>query len=118
MSIGLETGGACDYPSTHMGMSIQFQNIGDASAGPFVMDLNGVRQSFAGGLAAGAVGDMWIPSYTYPGPNTATIDATFLVQESREDNNQLSRQVPIPTLPPTCTPEPIPTSTPTPTSTS
>jgi len=116
MSITLETGGACNYPSTNLGMRVWFQNIGDASAGAFVVELNGVRQNVVGGLGAGASDDMWFPSYAYPGLNTAIIDATFLVSESREDNNQLSQNVPIPTLPPTCTPTLTPSTTVTPTS--
>ena len=113
MRIELETGGACDYTSTQLGVRVQFQNIGRADAGPFVVEANGEGRTVASGLGSGQADTIWIPRYVYLGVNTAIVDATFQVIESNEDNNQLSGYLPIPTLPPTCTPTPTATATPT-----
>jgi subtilase family serine protease len=87
---------------------VWFQNIGSADAGPFVVEVNSAQQTVASGLHAGQTDTLWFPECVYPGENTAFVDAAFQVTESNENNNQLSQLLPIPTLPPTCTP----TSTP------
>lgn len=109
MGIALETGGACDYLSTQLGVRVWFENAGLADAGPFVVDVNGAQKSVASGLRAGQTDILWIPKYVYPGENTALVDAALQVTESNENNNLLSQILPIPTLPPTCTPTPTPT---------
>jgi hypothetical protein len=104
MGITLETGGDCNYTSTQLGVRVWFQNIGSADAGPFVVEVNGAQQTFTSGLHTGQTDTLWFPEYVYFGENTAFVDATFQVTESNENNNQLSQVLPIPTLPPTCTP--------------
>ncbi|GEM_PF-287592 len=112
MKIELETGDSCDYTSTQLGVRVWVENIGGGDACPFVVDVNGSQQDITSGLAAGQITSTWLAdSYVWPGAdNTAFADATFLVEESSEDNNQLTQLLPMPTLPPTCTP--TPTSTP------
>jgi hypothetical protein len=110
MGITLETGGDCNYTSTQLGVRVWFQNIGSADAGPFVVEVNGAQQTVTSGLHTGQTDTLWFPEYVYPGENTAFVDASFQLTESNENNNQLSQFLPIPTLPPTCTPTPTPTA--------
>jgi pSer/pThr/pTyr-binding forkhead associated (FHA) protein len=120
VQIELETGGACDFVSTQLGVRVWIANDGQGDAGPFVVDVNDARQSVAAGLAAGQTASLWFAGYA-SGENSVIVDAASEVQESDEDNNRLSQMVPIPTLPPTCTPpppdEPVVTDTDTPTPT-
>ncbi len=117
MQITLERGGACDYTSTALGLRVYVGNVGGSAAGPFVVEANGLRQTVVEGLAAGATTSLWFERYVYLGNNTVTVDATDLVEESDEANNQRSELVAIPTLPPTCTATPTPSMTPTATAT-
>jgi alpha-tubulin suppressor-like RCC1 family protein len=117
--IELETGGSCAFTSTTLGTRVEFRNAGTGDAGPFVVEFNGQQMTYSDGLAAGEDGDIWFPTNNYPGLTDVMLDATFLVTESNEDNNTFSQSVPIPTLPPTCTPTMTetprpPTATPTP----
>jgi hypothetical protein len=115
MRIELETGARCDYASTGLGLHVWVANIGAGRAGPFVLEVNGARQSAEEGLAAGAEKLFWFPGgYTWPGENRAFVDADYQVAESNESNNELRQWLPIPTLPPTCTATPMATRTPTP----
>lgn len=118
MRIELQSGGACNFTSTNLGVRVWFQNVGDADAGPFVVEINDVQQPFSAGLAAGETGSLWLQGYN-GGKNSAFVDVTNKVTESNEDNNQRSEPVPIPTLPVPCTPTPsgTPTITPTPSGT-
>ena len=110
MKIELETGDACDYTSTQLGVRVWVENIGGGDTCPFVVDVNGSQQDISSGLVAGQITSTWLAdAYIWPGDNTAFADATFLVEESNEDNNQLTQFLPIPTLPPTCTPTGTPT---------
>ncbi|MCL4830789.1 MAG: hypothetical protein KJZ86_00060, partial [Caldilineaceae bacterium] len=126
MQITLESGGACNYTSTSLGIRVTVANVGQTNAGAFAVDLNGGYQArVVAGLAAGASTSVWINHYL-PGQNTATVDAGLEVAESNENNNTRAQQLAIPTLPPTCTPTatytgtltPTPTLTPTATPTS
>jgi hypothetical protein len=118
VKIELQTGGACDYTSTQLGLTVAIQNAGGADAGPFVVDVNGCPQSVDSGLVSGQAVSLWFGDCGYQGEQTVVVDATFRVKESDEDNNTFSGRVPIPTLPPTCTPPPEPpTGTPPPPST-
>ena len=118
--VELETGGACDYVSTQLGTRVWVTNNGGGNAGTFVVDANGVQQT-VGELAAGQTTSLWYAGYASGGPTNVIVDPDNQVQESNKDNNTFSQMVPIPTLPPTCTPplpgEPTPTPTPTPSST-
>ncbi|MFN2164796.1 MAG: DUF5107 domain-containing protein [Anaerolineae bacterium] len=101
--IELETGGSCDYDSTELGMRISIENLGQADARSFVVEANGAQQPVPG-LPASETTQIWIPGYVSGGENTVIVDATQQVAEADEDNNYFSQMVPIPTLPPTCTP--------------
>ena len=115
MWIQLETGDDCDYTSTALGVRVWVENIGGGDAFPFVVDVNGSQQDISSGLEASQVISTWLAdAYTWAAEYTAFVDATFLVEESNEDNNQLTQFLPIPTLPPTCTPRATPMSTATP----
>ena len=115
--IELETGGACSYSSTQLGVRVEIQNIGAADAGPFIVETNGAQQSVAG-LPAGQTASLWFPGYNATAENVVSVDVHNQVVESNEDNNHFAQQLPVPTLPPTCTPPPPDaTATPTPTPT-
>jgi plastocyanin len=113
MAIELQTGGDCNYTSTQLGVRVWIGNIGNADAGPFVVEVNGAQQTVTSGLAAGQTLSLWFAGYVPFGDNTAIVDATHQVTESNEDNNTLTQMLPIPTLPPTCTPTRTETATPT-----
>lgn len=119
MNIQLATGGSCNFTSTQLGIRVTIENIGNANAGAFVVEVNGVRQTVSEGLTQGTTKILWYPGYS--GSNSATVDVTGLIIESNESNNTLTQSPPIPTLPPTCTPTATltrtPTYTPTPTNT-
>jgi hypothetical protein len=101
--IDLETGGDCDYTSTKLGIRVWIENVGSADAGAFVVQVNGIQQMVAEGLAAGQTISVWFEGYA-SGENTVLVDSTNQVQEISEDNNSFSQRLPVPTLPPTCTP--------------
>jgi hypothetical protein len=102
--VELETGGACRYASTELGTRATVENLGKANAGPFAVEVNGVRQVVVAGLAAGGELSLWSPGYQYGNETLVMVDAASQVQESDEENNLFAQMVPIPTLPPTCTP--------------
>ena len=102
--IELETGADCDYASTQLGVRVVVENVGEAGAGPFVVDVNGAQQQVPKGLAAGESTSLWFEGYGASGENAIVVDAGFDVEESDDANNRLSQRLPWPTLPPTCTP--------------
>ena len=104
MKIELESAGACDYVSTQLGVRVWVENAGGADADSFVVKVNGAQQRVPGGLASGQSTDLWFAGYVQDGETQVSVDATDQVGESDEGNNSLSQRVPIPTLPPTCTP--------------
>jgi hypothetical protein len=109
--VELETGGACDYTSTDLGLTVLIKNTGPADAGPFEVEANGARQTVEAGLPAGQTARLWFQGYAHSGENVILADADSQVKEIDETNNQFSGMVPIPTLPPTCTPPPSPSAT-------
>ncbi len=115
IQIELESGGACDYRSTQLGTRVWIANVGGADAGPFVVEVNGVAQSVPDGLASGQTISLWFAGYIHDGENTVLVDSTSEVQDPNRGNNATSQRLPVPTLPPTCTPLParLPTATPT-----
>ena len=114
MRIELETGGACNYTSTALGLRVWVRNIGAGDAGPFFVDVNGRTGSVPGGLAAGQMTSLWFAhGFVHGGMNHAFADSALQVAESDETNNECSEMVPIPTLPYPCTSTPTATSTPT-----
>ena len=102
--IALETGSSCDYASTTLGIMVWIENLGSAGASPFAVEANGIQQMVADGLEAGGTITIWFAGYVPDGENIIVVDADSQVEESREDNNIFSQRLPIPTLPPTCTP--------------
>ncbi len=104
-SIQTQAGGSCvaQLPLT-LGVRVTVANAGAARAGPFVVDVNGARQTLSSGLEPGQTTSLWFSGYNYYGENTVMVDAEFQVEESNEDNNKESERIPIPTPPPTCTP--------------
>jgi hypothetical protein len=106
MGITLRTGHSCNYTSTQLGVRVWFHNIGGVGAGPFVVEVNAAQQPVPSGLSAGAAETLWFPGYVRFADNVAIVDATFQVQESDEHNNRRAEWLPVPTLPPTCTPPP------------
>ena len=102
--VELETGAGCDYASTQLGVRVVVENVGDASAGPFIVDVNGAQQQVPAGLAAGESASLWFEGYDASGENTIVVDAGFDVEERDEMDNRVSQRLPLPTLPPTCTP--------------
>jgi hypothetical protein len=98
--------GRCIVPGQRYGLEVWVENIGEADAGPFVVEANEVQQTLEPGLVAGERRSMWFPRYIHWEPNHAFADATFLIEEGNEDNNELSQQLPVPTPPLTCTPTP------------
>jgi hypothetical protein len=102
--IELESGGRCDYASTQLGVRVVIENIGPAGAGPFDVEVNGVGQTVAGGLAAGESISLWFPGYESMGENDIIVDVLSDIQEGDEGNNTFVQRLPVPTLPPTCTP--------------
>ncbi len=102
--IELETGGSCEYASTNLGVRVWIENQGSADADPFVVEANGIQQMVTGGLEAGQTVTIWFSGYSPSGENVVLVDANGQIEETREDNNTFSQMLPIPTLPPTCTP--------------
>jgi hypothetical protein len=104
MQVELESAGDCDYVSTQLGVRVWVENVGDAGAGPFVVEVNSTQQTVSDGLASGQSTDLWFTGYVQDGETQASVDATDQVREKDEANNRLAQRLPIPTLPPTCTP--------------
>ncbi len=106
VQVDLETGSSCDYTSTALGIRVWIENLGNADAEPFVVEANGIQQMVVEGLKAGQTSTLWFAGYVPDGENVVLVDATSQIQESGEDNNSFSQRLPVPTLPPTCTPPP------------
>jgi hypothetical protein len=117
--IELETGGDCNFASSQLGVRVSIANTGGGAAGPFVVEVNGSRQTVPAGLPAGGTATLWVAGYAPGGDTTIIVDPDNQIEESNKDNNSFSQRLPVPTLPPTCTPPPtdVPTFTPTPTPT-
>jgi subtilase family serine protease len=101
--------GNCVEAYTPYGIRVVVENVGLASAGPFVVDLNGTQQQVDGGLAAGQFIELHFTGTAPSGQYEAHADATDHVVEDQEDNNSLSFLAPTPTPPLLCTATPTPT---------
>jgi subtilase family serine protease len=86
------------------GIRVLVENIGLASAGPFVVDMNGAKQQMDTDLAAGQHIEFHFAGTTPSGQYEAIADVTNQVVESEEYNNILSFIAPTPTPPLLCTP--------------
>ncbi len=106
MHIDTETPMTCtdDSHPAILGVRARFINQGTAPAGPFVIQLNGVRKSWPG-LPANSEGNFWTPGFSL-GQNRLQLDVDEQVMEFSEENNTLVQTLPIPTPLPTCTPAP------------
>jgi len=106
VSIGLQwTRTRCIPPSapTTLGAWVSVVNVGKRRAGPFDVEVNGVRKTVGGGLGPGEDVTLWVPG-PGGGDTRAMVDPDNSVDECDEMNNVYVGFVPIPTLPPTCTP--------------
>jgi hypothetical protein len=115
VKIGLKTGDACDYGVPTLGVWVVIENAGTVDSPSFVVQVNEGQQTVSLGLPSGQMTSLWFEGYAQSGENVVLLDADAQIEESDETNNSLSQMVPIPTLPPTCTPPPggRPTETPT-----
>ena len=102
----------CVEAYTPYEIRVLVENIGLASAGPFVVDLNGTRQEVDEGLAAGQLITLYFSATASSGRYEATADSMNQVAEREENNNTLSFLAPTPTPPLLCTATPTPTPTP------
>jgi subtilase family serine protease len=84
------------------------ENIGGTSASPFLVELNGARQTVNEGLAAGQIVVLRFPGTVPSGQYEAFVDVTDQIVERREDNNRFTYLAPTPTPPPLCTGTPAP----------
>jgi len=96
----------CGTHPPDLGARVWVANMGNAPAGSFVVEVNNVWQQTVDGLAAGE--EISLVFGGALGPVTAVADATNLIAESNESNNSFSTILPVPTLPPPCTPTPTP----------
>ena len=104
---------SCLAPGDTMGVRLWIKNNGQAAAGSFEVNVNGVEQR-VNGLGIGETTAVLFAGYS--NPVTAILDPTLLVSESDENNNSRSEMVPVPTPPLPCVTEPAsPTVSPTPT---
>jgi hypothetical protein len=102
--VELESGGACDYTSTQLGVRVWIENLGAAETGSFVVQANDAYVEVPDGLAPGEKVSLWFADYVHDGANVVVADATQQVEEIDENNNSFAQRLPVPTLPPTCTP--------------
>jgi hypothetical protein len=101
--------GNCVNAYSRYGIRVLIENTGSANAGPFVVDLNSIRQKVENGLMAGQSIVLFFVGTTPSGNYGAIVDVTNQIIESREDNNTLSYIAPTPTPPLVCTPTPTAT---------
>ena len=97
-------------------MRVVVKNAGNADAGSFVVDLNGLGKT-VNQLAAGQTVELKFSGVPSNGKAKATVDFLSQIPESNEANNILEYTVGTPTPPVLCTPTPTITLSPTPTNT-
>ena len=95
--------GNCVEAYTPYGIRVLVENTGLASAGPFIVDLNGTQKEMDEGLAASQVIEIHFAGTVLNGQYNASADVTNRVVEQLEDNNSLFFLAPTPTPPPLCT---------------
>lgn len=106
LAIEPESGNLCDQPASPLGIRILIENAGNAATGPFFVEVNQVQQYINHGLAAGESQALWFQGFNED--NTIMIDPTGSVVESNENNNQITRKLEVPVVPPDCQPKPTP----------
>ena len=106
MKIQLEKEAACYDSSSQLGVRIWIKNTGEAAAGDFIVEVNGAQKLVRSGLPAGEMTSLWFSGYE--AENRAYVDATNIVEESSEANNQVSEHLPLPSPLPPCAQTPTP----------
>jgi subtilase family serine protease len=101
--------GNCVEAYARYGISVLVENIGLASAGPFVVDLSNTREQVDEGLAAGQHIQLHFTGTTPSGRYEASADSMNQIVEREENNNTLTFLAPTPTPPLACTSTPTPT---------
>ena len=96
---------SCFLTGDPLGVRVSVTNNGQAAAGSFVVNVNGVAQT-VNGLAIGETKTVFFAGSS--NPVTVSVDSTSLITESNEANNTRSEMVPEPTAPLPCTPTPTP----------
>jgi hypothetical protein len=118
---GFEGGCLTGMPG-RLALHLCIKNQGGAAAGPFDIDVNDEFFNRVDGIEFGSI-VCALGRYTWPHDTHAILDTRQEVIEGDEANNEWTRLVAIPTLPPRCTPTPtegtpgLATETPTPTPT-
>jgi len=90
----------CGTHPPDLGARVWVQNVGNAAAGSFIVEVNGSHQQTIDGLAPGEQ-----TSLVFGGvlnQVTAVADAANQIEESDENNNSFTTILPVPTLPPPC----------------
>jgi WD40 repeat protein len=96
----------CAAPSGRFWVLIQIDNQGDADAGPFSVQVNGVDQNVPDGLKAGKSVSLWFSEYS---PfTTVQVDSNSQIVENNKTNNRLSQELALPTQSPNCVKTPTP----------
>ena len=103
MNIQLQNS-SCLMPGDLMGVRIGIANNGQAAAGTFTVNVNGLQQTVET-LGIGETLTLFFPNSN--NPVTAIVDSSGAITESDETNNSRSEMVPVPTPPLPC-----PTNTP------
>ena len=89
-------------------VTVEVENVGDADAGTFVVELNGYIRETVKGLQAKE--SIRVVLSGGQSTNRVVVDANSEIKESNESNNTAEVWIAVPTLepPPTCTPPPPP----------
>jgi len=95
-----ETEAVCPPPGQAYQVKVVVANKGNAPAGPFVTRLEVDEQLVGSGLQPGEKVEVFFP-YSDP-KSRGMVDATGLVIESNENNNQISALLDLPTPAPEC----------------
>jgi photosystem II stability/assembly factor-like uncharacterized protein len=95
---------SCLLPGDPLGVGLGIKNIGQAAAGTFTVNVNGLQQTVET-LGVGETLPLFFPNTT--NPVIAVVDSSGAITESDETNNSRSETVPVPTPPLPC-----PTDTP------
>jgi subtilase family serine protease len=98
--------GNCVEAYTPYEIRVVVENIGQADADSFSVELNGAQQRVDEGLPAGQTIVLHFPGTVPSGRYEAFVDTADEVSEKREDNNSLQYLAPTPTPPVLCTATP------------
>ena len=96
----------CSDPTAGLQVVIGIQNIGQAPSGPFVVRLEEKKQTIEDSLQPGQNIEVLFADYS-PG-SQVRLDPGNQIPEQNENNNRLTLDLPLPTLPAECFPTPTP----------